>query len=183
MNDFNFSWDFVIQAILIFAIALLLYKLLPFYYQNIRRRKRLKRGVKKEQEAYKVLEKLGFKVIGQNVRYNYSLLENSIDTEITLEIDYLVKKGKKKFIIEVKSGNSATRITNSSTRRQILEYSMYIPNDGIYLLDMENEQLFEINFPASINKASHAGSKFLLVLTIALSLVLIASLLGFLPVI
>ena len=96
---------YIVLFILIFAIALLLYKLLPFYYQNIRRRKRLKRGVKKEQEAYKVLEKLGFRVIGQNVRYNYSLLENNIDTEITLEIDYLVKKGKKKFIVEVKSGN------------------------------------------------------------------------------
>ena len=32
-------------------------------------------GVEKEKEAYKIIEKLGFKVIGQNVKYQYNILE------------------------------------------------------------------------------------------------------------
>ena len=181
MNNLTFSWDTAIQISLTLIIIYLLIQLIPFYIKNLTRKKKLKRGVEKEKEAYKIIEKLGFKVIGQNVKYQYNILENQIETKIRLEIDYLVKKNKKTYIIEVKTGNSATRITNSSTRRQILEYSLFVPNDGIYLLDMDNEQLFEINFPHAKTNNKVYKSKISTYIVLILTLILIESLLDILP--
>ena len=181
MDNITFSWNLAIQLTLFLIIIYLLISLVPFYLKSVTRRKRLKRGIEKEKEAYRVLEKLGFKVIGQNVKYNYNVLENHIETKIGLEIDYLVRKNKKTYIVEVKTGSSATRINNSNTRRQILEYSLFVPNDGIYLLDMDNEQLFEIGFPHANSNQNIHKNKFSTYLVIILSLILLSSILGLLP--
>ena len=142
-----YSTDLIIQIGLGFLILLLLVKLTPFYFNKIKRNSKLKRGVKKEKDAYKVLKKMGFKIIGNNIKYNYNLLADEESIPVGLEIDYLVRKNSKTYIIEVKTGESATQITNSSTRRQILEYSLFIKNDGVFLLDMENKTLKEIVYP------------------------------------
>ncbi|MDB4835208.1 hypothetical protein OAH12_01350 [Cyclobacteriaceae bacterium] len=169
----------ITQGLLVIIILFLLYKLLPFYFKKIATKQRFKKGISKEKEAYNVLKKLGFKIIGQNIRYEYDLLVNQLDTKILLEIDYLVKKGKKTYIVEVKTGNSATKIQNSSTRRQILEYSLFVPNDGIFLLDMENEYLQEIEFPGYKQKIKHRNNFFswLLLITAIVGLGVISILL------
>jgi Holliday junction resolvase-like predicted endonuclease len=139
--------DLLIEIALCFLIVTLTLKLVPIYYKKIKSRRRLRRGLQKEKEAYKVLKKLGYKIIGNNIKYNYPLQVNEDSINVNIEIDYLVERKGKTYIIEVKSGESASQITNSSTRRQILEYSLFIKNDGIFLLDMEKEILQEITFP------------------------------------
>jgi Holliday junction resolvase-like predicted endonuclease len=143
----QFTSDLLIEIVLSFLILVLILKLVPVYYKKLKSRRRLKRGIQKEKEAYKVLKKLGYKIIGNNIKYSYPLQVNEDSINVNLEIDYLVEKKGKSYIIEVKSGESASKITNSSTRRQILEYSQFIKNDGIFLLDMEQEILQEIIFP------------------------------------
>lgn len=147
MNSTDITPDLLIQTGLGIIILLLLFKLTPLYFQKLKTRRRLKKGLVKEKEAYKRLTQLGYKIIGNNIKHNYSLQANQENINIGLEIDYLVKKKGKTYIIEVKSGESATQITNSNTRRQILEYSLFIKNDGVFLLDMEKEELQEIVFP------------------------------------
>jgi Holliday junction resolvase-like predicted endonuclease len=147
VSPIDITTDLIIELALGFLILLLVLKLIPVYYKKIKSRRRLNRGLVKEKEAYKVLKKLGFKIIGNNVKYNYPLQVDMDTVNVGLEIDYLVERKGKTFIIEVKTGESANKITNSSTRRQILEYSLFIKNNGIYLLDMETEKLQEIVYP------------------------------------
>ncbi len=142
-----YSTDLIIQIALGLLILLLLVKLLPLYFKKIKRTHKLKRGVRKEKDAYKVLKNLGYKIIGNNIKHTYDLLANDETVVVSLEIDYLVQKRGKTYIVEVKTGESATQITNSSTRRQILEYSLFIKNDGVFLLDMENKTMQEIVYP------------------------------------
>jgi Holliday junction resolvase-like predicted endonuclease len=170
MPPIEITSDLLIEIALCFLIIILILKLVPIYYKKFKSRRRLKRGLQKEKEAYKVLKKLGYKIIGNNIKYNYSLGVNEESVNVTIEIDYLVQKKGKTHIIEVKSGESASQITNSSTRRQILEYSLFIKNDGIFLLDMEKEILQEINFPVK-HKNRPKPFPFFAVLLLVLSII------------
>jgi len=145
--NIQITTDLIIEIALGILILLLTFKLVPLYFKKFQSRRRLKRGLVKEKEAYKVLKKLGYKIVGNNVKYNYPLQVEKDNINVGLEIDYLVERRGKTYIVEVKSGQSASQITNISTRRQILEYSLFIKNDGVFLLDMENEKLQEISFP------------------------------------
>ena len=174
MEPIQITTDLLIEIALGFLILILTLKLVPLYFKKFKARRRLKRGIKKEKEAYKVLKKLGYKIVGNNIKYQYSLQINQDFINIGLEIDYLVQKKGKTYIIEVKSGESATKITNSSTRRQILEYSLFIKNDGILLLDMEKEDLQEIIFPIKHkNKPRRSPILAFLLLGLAITLLLL----------
>lgn len=140
--------------ILVAVVLFLLFKLTPFLTQKRKSKKRLARGRKKEGEAAAVLRFYGYEIIGRNLKYNYDLEIGEREQNIQMEIDYLVSKHGKRYIVEVKSGQSATKITNSSTRRQILEYSLFVENDGVMLLDMEKESLELISFPVHVQSGS-----------------------------
>jgi hypothetical protein len=58
----------------------------------------------------------------------------------------VVKKKGKTYIVEVKSGTSAIHLKNISTRRQLLEYDFVVENDGMFILDMENENMQLVEF-------------------------------------
>jgi len=132
----------------VFVLALFILQIkLKIYFKELKAKKRLKRGIDKENEAAKFLRKNGYKIISHHKKHYYTVKANSQTYKITLETDYEAVKNGKHYIIEVKSGQSAIKITNSSTRRQILEYYSFISADGVILLDMESKTLYEIEFP------------------------------------
>ncbi len=146
----------IILVLLVLAVVLLLVWILLIkikkYTLEQKVKRQLKRGIDKENEAAKVLKKNGFKIISHHKKHYYTLKVGDGKQKISLETDYEVYKSGKKYIVEVKSGNSATSITNSNTRRQILEYNMFIPNDGIILLDMEQKNIHFVQFPLKVGK-------------------------------
>jgi len=147
--------DKIILIVLIFFLTALVIKM---WFRSYRKRKlqkkRFKRGVKLEKQAARFLVKKGFKILGEQVEFEHKYKVGNIYKVSKLNIDYLVSKNSKIYIVEVKSGNSAISIANKSTRRQLLEYSIAIPNDGIFLLDMENKYLQMITF-TNINQAKN----------------------------
>ena len=159
-------------AVFITLITLFLYlKIkLKYYLINKKIKAQLKRGVKKEDEARKVLIKNGFKIISHNQKFTYYLKQDNSKIKITIETDYIAYKNGKKFIVEVKSGNESPKITNRNTRRQILEYYTFIKNDGILLLNMENKEISEIQFP---NKAMAKGINLLILLLLSLVIIIV----------
>ena len=152
-------------AILIILLLLYLYIKLKLkeYLINKKIKKQLKRGIKKEELARKFLIKNNYKIISHNQNFSYYLKQDNTKIKITIETDYIVYKKKKKYIVEVKSGNESPRITSRNTRRQILEYYSFIENDGILLLNMENETISEIIFP---NKAAKKSYKWIILFAI-----------------
>ena len=81
----------------------------------------------------------------QKVFYHTYQVDKTVQ-KAKLITDYIVEKGGKTYIVEVKSGKSAITLSDRNTRRQMLEYDFVIPNDGVILLDMENKKLQLVEF-------------------------------------
>ena len=147
----NTNTLYIVSFFVIILFIFILYRYIKISYSNYKSKKRtqksLKRGYIKEKEAAKYLKRKGYHILQHAKNYSYTLKFDGKSKIVTVEIDYLVKKNGRTYIVEVKSGNQAPNISNSSTRRQILEYSLFIPNDGILLLDMEKEVINEVVFP------------------------------------
>ena len=136
---------FLILIIFALLILLIQYKS-RIYIRNRKQQKRFKRGAKLEKKAKKLLIKKGYTILAeQYIAYHKFKVDNNT-IQAKLIVDYIVEKGNEKYIIEVKSGQSANSIKNKDTRRQLLEYFYAVENDGVMLLDMENEVLHSIEF-------------------------------------
>ena len=166
MESNFYNENIYLAVIIVLSFSLVVIKIKK--YLKYRKNKRcFKRGIKLEKAAAKFLEKKGFEILGQQVPFVHTYYVNGIKTESDLIVDYFVKKNGKYFVIEVKSGNSAISIANKNTRRQILEYSIAIPCDGVYLLDMENRKLQKITF------SIHHKSNFYVILMLLIIVILI----------
>lgn len=138
------------RLILISIITILLFFLAKYKFISYRikqkQKKRFARGIKLENEAYTYLESLGYSVIDIQQTHQHQYEVNGKKHSSKLILDYVVEKDGNKYIVEVKSGQSAIYTENSNTRRQLLEYDFTINNDGIFLLDMENKHMQLIKF-------------------------------------
>ena len=152
---------FIVIALLLFAIVK--YKLAD-YKKKRNQKKRFARGNQLELEARYFLENKGYNVVSEQEVHYHRFKVDGETQEAKLILDYIVKKGGKTYIVEVKSGKSAIYINNKSTRRQILEYDFVIENDGIFLLDMENKKMKLVNFHTKAEKKESTFRKVIIVL-------------------
>ncbi len=131
----------------IFVLFFFLLRLLTKQYLEKRNiRKRFKRGTKMEKRGRDFLIKQGFKIEHEQYVAHHVFYVDNKKESIGIKPDYIVSKDGKRYIVDVKSGHSAISLKDKATRRQMLEYDHAIPNDGIFLLDMENEQLKHVEF-------------------------------------
>lgn len=117
-------------------------------------RKRMERGKAKEIEAADLLRKWGYKIVSQQEEYSHEFIVGGMLTTALIKVDYIVRRRRKTYVVEVKTGDKATGMNHAPTRRQILEYSLIVPCDGVFLLDMEAEIMSQIIFP-EIEKENH----------------------------
>lgn len=109
-------------------------------------RVRFKKGKKLETKASAVLKRKGYKVLQTQVPVVHHFKVNGQDTSVQLYADYLVMKKKKKYLVEVKSGLKVNSVFHKDTRRQLLEYHVSNPHDGLLFLDMTNNDLHVVEF-------------------------------------
>jgi Holliday junction resolvase len=131
--------------ILVLIIIILRYKFTQFLKSRAQR-KRFNRGLSLERKAVKFLKRKGFTIVASQEEYYHRYLIDGKEHKSKLIVDYIVSKDNRKYIVEVKSGQKAILMSNSNTRRQLLEYSFAIKNDGIFLLDMENKEMHLVEF-------------------------------------
>lgn len=149
--------DFLKQNILwvLFTLSLILiiarYKYFDFLKKS-KQKARFKRGIQLEQEAAQYLRKQGFSILNYQGDYFHNYKVDGVEHKAKMLIDYEVLKNGKRFLVEVKSGTKAISMKDSSTRRQVLEYAHAIESDGIYLLDMENQNMMLIEFNLNHSK-------------------------------
>jgi hypothetical protein len=148
----------VLVAVLLLAAIGLVAATRRWYLRWMRRR-RWAHAQSAESKAPLLLEKLGYEVLGAQVEETYTLLVDGEPMVVTLRADYVVGRGGKSYIAEVKSGRAAPRLNTAATRRQLLEYRMVFDVDGILLVDGETEQVHEVVFPLPSHKASAAWSE------------------------
>ena len=108
---------------------------------------RVRTAVAGEHAASAWLEELGFEILGAQVAAQYAVLVDGEEKAIGIRADYLVARDRRRFVVEVKTGDVAPRIETSATRRQLLEYLVAFEVDGVLLLDMQKRAVHEVEFP------------------------------------
>lgn len=135
------------KKIYLLTISILTLFLLYITVRNFRRQLRYKksvsRGYKKEKEAAQLLTRKGYEIISEQPELNASYLCNGSITNFKITPDYLVKKWWTYYYVEVKTGGQAD-LKNAKTRRQILEYLYASKTKKILFIDMEHKKIHKI---------------------------------------
>ena len=111
------------------------------------RRARFERAAQAEEDARGLLQRHGYEVLDDQAQHTWTIRLNGEPHEVAMRADYLVRRRGKRYVAEVKSGRLAPRISTAATRRQLLEYLIAYPVAGVLLVDMEDEQIYEVTFP------------------------------------
>jgi hypothetical protein len=130
-------------------------------WRRLRMRRRFARAQRAEDAAAKVLARSGYKVLDSQPELSWIVRLDRRAYTVDIRADYLVKRGRKRYIAEVKTGNHAPSITTSATRRQLLEYMMAYPVDGVLLVDMEDESIYHVDFSGLQNMSAPSNAAFL----------------------
>jgi len=121
-----------------------------FYYfskkiKSIRIKKTLAGAKKAERDAISFLNNEGYKIVDIQQKQPIVLYIDGKPYSSYVQVDFIVKKNRKKYIVEVKTGKK-TRATTALVRRQLLEYYLVFNPQGILLLDMDKGTLKRIEF-------------------------------------
>lgn len=124
--------------------------LLARWAGGLQRRRRAKSraavATEGERAGAKLLERLGFAIVAVQPTERYRILVDSAPYEVQVRADYLVCRGGKRWVADVKTGNEAPRVENRGTRRQLLEYRLAYDVCGVLLVDMASREVREIEF-------------------------------------
>ena len=137
------------------AIAAALIQTLRLWWRRTsvarRLRARAAHALDGEERAHGLLLGLGYDILARQAPSAWSLRVDGAAMRVDLRADYLVAKGGRTFVAEVKTGRVAPRIESPATRRQLLEYRFAFDVDGVLLVDVDAESVREIAFalPAS----------------------------------
>lgn len=117
-------------------------------------RRRARRGFAGQAAAAKLLASSGYTVLDASPRVDWTALQGGeggegevIEHVVELRADYLVRRGGRHYIAEVKTGAAAELLGNSATRRQLLEYQLAFGVDGVLLVRPEDKRVEPIEFP------------------------------------
>ena len=123
-------------ALLVVLVAWRLKVRLTRWWRDRARRRRQAHAGKAEVAAAQLLEENGYDIVDSQVRRAWELDVDGEFLEITVIADYLVERDGDRFVAEVKSGEQAPDLTNSATRRQLLEYALAYDSPTVVLVDM-----------------------------------------------
>jgi hypothetical protein len=110
---------------------------------NRRRQQWAQRG---EDGAVEVLAAAGFTVVDHQVMAEWTVWLDGEPVDIRCRADLLVEGDDGRYIAEVKTGSRAIDPTNPATRRQLLEYQLAFPVEGLLLVDMEERRVVTVAF-------------------------------------
>lgn len=120
-------------------------------WRRARRIARLRRaGTRGERRGRALLEAAGFRV---EVEQPTAMLEVLVDGErhcFQVRADFLVSRGRRRYIAEAKGGAEVATVAHRGTRRQLLEYARAFPEvDGLLLVDAVGGGVQRVVFPGS----------------------------------
>lgn len=137
-------WSLAVALGLVLALAL---SRAALVVRRARLRARFARARAGEDAARALLEQRGFVVEAQQAPGALVLSVDGATTQHALRADYLVSRGRRRFVAEVKTGGVAPSLAHAPTRRQILEYCLAFDVDGALLVDVERRAVREIVAP------------------------------------
>ena len=136
----------------VFFAVLLLLALFAWWWETLRgsrrSKARLRVAAKGESDAEALLADAGYEILDRQVRRVWSLEIDGELIDVICRADLLVARAGREFIAEVKTGNFAPDPSRPATRRQLLEYQIVFPVDGVLLVDMVARRIHTVHFPA-----------------------------------
>jgi hypothetical protein len=109
-------------------------------------KRRQRRAGRAEEDAAGVLRAHGYSIEEDQAEHHWHIGLDGEPFEVELRADYLVSRGGRRYVAEVKSGHMAPSLGTAATRRQLLEYRVAYDVDGILLVDMEAVRLHRVDF-------------------------------------
>ncbi len=110
-------------------------------------RVRMRRAEALERKAAWVLRRAGYRVLRSQAKHRWCVYVDGQPVNIDICADYVVSRGLKRYVAEVKTGAVAPRITHGPTRRQLIEYQLAYKVHGVLLVDMERESIERFDAP------------------------------------
>jgi len=111
-----------------------------------RARRRSAHALEGERDAESLLAEAGYAVVDRQPRITWTVICDGEEVSVDLRADLLVEREGLRYVAEVKTGDAAPRLSNSSTRRQLLEYRVAYDVDAALLVDMEARCVAEVEF-------------------------------------
>jgi len=114
-----------------------------------RRRRRMararRRGRRGEERAIRLLRDRGYRVIARQVTGSVEVFVDGRRGTHAVYADALVRRGWRRYIVEIKTGASAS-VAHRGTRRQLLEYACTFRCCGVLLVDADRGRISRIGF-------------------------------------
>lgn len=117
------------------------------WVRSLLARRRARRARDGERSARSLLARRGYEVTAEQAKGTLTLAVDGAPSVHALRADFLVTRGGKRFVAEVKTGVLAPSLDHAPTRRQILEYCAAFDVDGALLVDAEAGRVHEIALP------------------------------------
>jgi hypothetical protein len=170
----------VIAAGLGFGLGALLMSRLRVRREQVQGRARNARGRRGEERAAKLLVAAGYTIVARQQRASYALVSDSAPLEVGLSFDFVVSKGGRQWVAEVKTGALGTQLKHADTRRQLLEYQLASGETQVLLVDPERERISQVSFPLGalgpLGSAAAPAPRKLRVLAVFAGLLLVCTL-------
>jgi len=116
------------------------------WWRALRLRRRMGDARIAEEEAGKLLEAKGFRIIDRQRRAEVITYVDGKPNLGYVQADFIVAKRDKIFVAEVKTGSHVPDVTEPSIRRQLMEYDFVYKPDGILLVDMVERRIHLVEF-------------------------------------
>ncbi len=114
------------------------------------------RGARGERSAESILARAGFRIESRQPTADIAYVANGAPCVFDVRADLLVRRGEERAIVEVKTGDQATSLTNRATRRQLLEYAHAFDVRSVLLLDADRGTITHVEVPERTQIESRA---------------------------
>ena len=113
-----------------------------------RSKARVRRAQAGEAAAERLLAEHGFEVVGSQERGEWTITVDGEEHTVSVRADLLVERDGDLYVAEVKTGDVAPNPLHPATRRQLLEYLLIFEPVAVLLVDVEEGDVMEVEFPS-----------------------------------
>ncbi|MEM9193671.1 MAG: hypothetical protein AAGF12_31135 [Myxococcota bacterium] len=162
----------VLICLLVSGLTLLASRSVRRRLERARSRQRAAAAIAGEQRGEAILRHAGYRIERRQVEGHWIAEVDGHPIHGSLRADYLVSRGGRRFVAEVKTGQG-TSLQHASTRRQLREYRDAFDTDGLLLVDADAATVSTIVFAQPVQRPSRTGFLLLLCLSAGVAALLL----------